>query len=255
MHGDLAADGAQNGLVANRLQGNENAKLADAFAGSIVDVGRDNAVLDFECCRTAQRHVLADGGDRVLDAVGNGLAGCRIGGGADGFNGAVGGERYLGNAANEILERVVAGNEVGFGVEFDNNSLVTHGGDADQTFGSRTARLLVGLCDALGAQPVDRRFHVAIGFSKSLLAVHHACAGFLAQFLHHCGCDFGHCLPLIGSIGQPAEFAVPKFWVMSVPGRTPFETGTISERGMRIPKCCGVSIHRNDGCRSSVTAL
>jgi hypothetical protein len=31
-------------------------------------------------------------------------------------------------------------------------------------------------------------------------------------------------LPLIGSIGQPAEFAVPKFWVMTVPGRTPFET-------------------------------
>ncbi|WP_141682859.1 hypothetical protein [Agrobacterium tumefaciens] len=38
-------------------------------------------------------------------------------------------------------------------------------------------------------------------------------------------------MPLIGSIGQPAEFAVPKFWVMSVPGRTPFETGTISGKG------------------------
>ncbi|CUX21746.1 hypothetical protein AGR3A_Cc260096 [Agrobacterium tomkonis CFBP 6623] len=234
MHGNLAADGVQDSLVAFRLQGNENAELADAVAGSVVDVGRDNAVRNFKRCRAAQRHVFADGGNRVLDAVGNVLAGCRVIGGGNSLNGAVGGEGNLGDTADEVLERVVTGNEVGLGVEFDNNSLVTHGGDADQTFGSRTAGLLVGLCDALGAQPVDRRFHVAIGFSKSLLAVHHACAGFLAQFLHHCGCDFGHCLPLIGSIGQPAEFAVPKFWVMSVPGRTPFETGEDFRKGVCV---------------------
>ncbi|CUX21947.1 hypothetical protein AGR4B_Cc60900 [Agrobacterium tumefaciens str. CFBP 5621] len=231
MHGNLAADRVQNGLVAVRLQGNENAELADAVAGSVVDVGRNNTVRHFECSRAAQRHVFADRRDRVLDAVGNGLAGCRIGRSGNSVNGAVGGEGNLGDTADEVLERIVAGNEVGFGVQLDNNSLVTHGGNADQTFGSRTAGLLVGLCDALGAQPVDRRFHVAIGLSKSLLAVHHACARLLAQFLHHCGCDFGHCLPLIGSIGQPAEFAVPKFWVMTVPGRTPFETGEDFRKG------------------------
>ncbi|CUW86579.1 hypothetical protein AGR2A_Cc110116 [Agrobacterium genomosp. 2 str. CFBP 5494] len=224
MHGNLAADGVENCLVAFRLQRNENAELADAVAGSVVDVGRDNAVRHFQRSGTTQRHVLADRCDRVLDAVRNGLAGCRIDGSGNSVNGAIGGESNLGDAADEVLESVVTGNEVGFRVQLDNDSLVTHGGNADQTFGSRAAGLLVGLRDALGAQPVDRRFHVAIGFSKSLLAVHHACARLFAQFLHHCGCDFGHCVPLIGSIGQPAEFAVPKFWVMTVPGRIPFET-------------------------------
>ncbi len=47
VHGDLAADRRQNGLVADRLQRDQNAELADTVAGSVVDVGRDDAVLDF----------------------------------------------------------------------------------------------------------------------------------------------------------------------------------------------------------------
>ena len=45
---------------------------------------------------------------------------------------------------------------------------------------------------ALGAQPVDRGFHIAVGLGQRLLAVHHAGAGALAKFLHGGGGDLSH---------------------------------------------------------------
>ena len=69
VHGDLAADRGQDFLVAGRLQRNQHAELAEAVAGSVVDVGRDDAVRRLRAERAAaQRHVLADRGDRILDA-------------------------------------------------------------------------------------------------------------------------------------------------------------------------------------------
>ena len=65
-------------------------------------------------------------------------------------------------------------------------------GDADQAFGGGAAGLLGGGGEALGAQPVDRGFHVAVGLGERLLAVHHAGAGALAQFLHSRGRDLSH---------------------------------------------------------------
>src|ERR1700712_4932041 len=113
VHGDLTADGGQDGLVADRLQSDQNAELTDAVAGSVVNVGRNDAVLDFEQGRTTQRHVFADGADRVLDRIRNGLAGCRIDRRADGFYRAVCVQGDGSNAANDILEGIVTGNEVG----------------------------------------------------------------------------------------------------------------------------------------------
>ena len=57
-------------------------------------------------------------------------------------------------------------------------------GDADEALGRRTAGLLGGGSETLGTQPVDGGFHVAIGFRKRLLAIHHPGAGALAEFLH-----------------------------------------------------------------------
>ena len=159
--------------------------------------------------RTAQRHVLADRGDRILDAFSNGLAGCRVVRSGNGLDRTVGANGDVGDAANEVLEGIVAGNEVGFGVDFDDDGLGAVARNADQAFSSGAARLLVGLGDALGAQPVDRGFHVAIGFGEGLLAVHHACAGLFAQFLHHCCSNMLIFLPLVCSAGasrKPARY-------------------------------------------------
>ncbi len=139
MHGNLAANGVQSFLVAGRLQRDENAELAETVSGSVVDVGRDDAVFDRQGNRAAQVHVFADGGDGVLDRVGNGLAGRRVDGSTYGVNGAVGGECYVGNATNHRLEGVVTGNEVGFRVDFDDDGLGAGAGDADEAFGSRAA--------------------------------------------------------------------------------------------------------------------
>ena len=196
MHGDLAADRVEHFLVAVRRQRDENAELADAVAGSVVDVGRDRALRHFEQDRTAQRHVLADGGDRVGDAVLDGLARCRIVRGGNRFDLAVGVKGNSGDAANEILESFVAGNEVGLGIDFDDDSLVATRCNADQAFSRGAARLLLGLGNALGAQPIDRGFHVATGLGQRLLAVHHARAGALAQNLDHFSCNSAHFKPL-----------------------------------------------------------
>src|SRR3546814_12024581 len=45
---------------------------------------------------------------------------------------------------------------------------------------------------ALGAQPVDRGFHVAAAFGQRLLAIHHARAAAVTKLLHGGGGDLGH---------------------------------------------------------------
>ena len=65
-------------------------------------------------------------------------------------------------------------------------------GDGDEALGGDAVGLLGGVGKTLDAQPVDGRFHVASGFGQRLLAIHHASAGFFAQFFHHGGGDFGH---------------------------------------------------------------
>ena len=63
---------------------------------------------------------------------------------------------------------------------------------ADQAFGRDAAGLLGGFRQALLAQPVLRRLHLAIALGERGLAIHHAGAGRLAQFLDHLGRDIRH---------------------------------------------------------------
>ena len=88
-------------------------------------------------------------------------------------------------AFDEALELLIAGDEVGFGIHFHQRAGALPHGDADQAFGGGAAGLLGGLGNALLAQPVDGGFHVAARFVQRGLAVHHACAGLVAQVLHH----------------------------------------------------------------------
>src|SRR3546814_1115928 len=95
------------------------------------------------------------------DLFGDGGA-ARIGGGVQRVDvGDAAGERDLRHVADEALELLVLRNEVGFAVHFDHRAAVAVGGDADEAFGGDAAGLLGGGGEALGAEPVDRRFDVA----------------------------------------------------------------------------------------------
>ena len=99
---------------------------------------------------------------------------------------AAGVDRDLGDHLHEALELIVTRDEVGFGIDLDNDALGARHDRADEAVRRDAIGFLRRLGDALLAQPVDRAFHVAAGRFKRRLAVHHARAGRLAEILDHC---------------------------------------------------------------------
>ena len=104
------------------------------------------------------------------------------------------GERRLGNSGRERLEIVLARNEVRLGVHFDDGGRTAVGRllDRDDTFGGDAAGLLVRLGKARLPHDLGRSLEIAVGFDERLLALHHAGAGALAQFLDEGSGDFSH---------------------------------------------------------------
>src|SRR6185312_1774444 len=100
----------------------------------------------------------------------------------------------VGDHLHEALEKIVARDEIGFGVNLDDDALGALHLDTDQAFGCNPAGFLRGLRQAFLAQPILRRRQVALGLGKGGLAVHHAGAGRLAQLLDHLGADICHSL-------------------------------------------------------------
>ncbi len=198
VHGDLAAQFTDSRLVTSALDGDQNADAADARRHSVMDVGRHGTFGYRQAGRTTQSHILTDGGDQLGHFVSNGAAVFQRGR-RDSFDAVV-----LQAQDSELLgsglEQVIAGDEVGFSVEFDGRSsfasTVFLGSDSDDAFSGDAVSLLGGLGQAFGAQPVDRCFNVAVVFNQRLLAVHHADARTLAKFLHKGGSDLGHVLLL-----------------------------------------------------------
>ena len=94
-------------------------------------------------------------------------------------------ERHLGHHLDQPLEQVVAGDEIGFRIDLDQHALGARDLDGDQALGRDAAGLLGGLGEALLAQPIDGRLHVALGLAERGLAIHHARSGHLAQLLDH----------------------------------------------------------------------
>src|SRR5690606_10817452 len=91
---------------------------------------------------------------------------------------------------DEGLEVVLHGQEVGLGVDFDDDGglvVVSHL-DRDGAFSGNVASLLGGLDRTSGAHVVDGFLDVATGCFKGLFAIHHALAGTLLQLLDH-GCS------------------------------------------------------------------
>ena len=190
MHGQLLAQGGQGSLVAGRFQRDENADLAQAGLDGVVDIAFDHAVADRDQLGATQIHVLADLGNGFAQFGGHAIARARIGHLAQLGDVAIGFESQIGNGADNGLELFVASNEVGFRVHFDNGSLGAGAGNTNQAFSGNAVGLLGGLGEATCAQPVDRCFHIAIGFGQGLLAVHHPDASRVAELLDHSCCDF-----------------------------------------------------------------
>jgi hypothetical protein len=122
MHRDLAGKGARGIRVALGLDGDEHAHLAEIVGHGVVDIGRDAPLSDRKLRRAAEVHVLADRADRVLDRVGADALGrtgiARLG---DRLGRSVGRQRDLGDVAHHLLEGVVAGHEVGLGIDLDHD--------------------------------------------------------------------------------------------------------------------------------------
>ncbi len=146
--------------------------------------------------RASQGHVLADRADHLLDGLGNRRLAASIFGGGELIDIALDLECGSGDGAHHLLEFLIAGDEVGLGVDLDERGLLGVGGKPDQALGRDAAGFLGGLGKPLGPQPIDRDLHVALGLVQCRLAIHHARAGLLAQVLHHgCG-NRRHALPL-----------------------------------------------------------
>ena len=101
----------------------------------------------------------------------------------------------------DLLELLVAGHEIGLGIDLDGDALVAIDGKRDQALGRDTAGLLRGFREALLAQPIDRSFDIGVRFRQCRLAIHHSGAGLFAQLFHQCRRDIRHWLhPSINSI-------------------------------------------------------
>ncbi len=196
MHRHLTAERDERVAGAGRFERDDDADAAEAVGDLAVHVMADGAVRDMQPLRAAQRHVLADRGDGVGDRVGDrAAAGVMRGLDRLGVHRGALVERDREDAAHQSLEVVVAGDEIGFRVHFDDDAEIGLDGDADEAVGGDAAALLGRLGEALLAQPIDGRFDVACGFAQRVLAVHHARAGLLAQVFHQRGGNRGHLRP------------------------------------------------------------
>ena len=188
MHRHLPAKLSQPLRIGSRLHGDQHADLAEARGDAVVHVAGNRPFAHRKLSRAAQVHVLADGRDGVGDRGRDGLTRCEFGTGQslhrDGLI-----DSQSGDAGDQLLELLVARDEIGFGVNLDGGGAGAVGRDADQALCRDAAGLFGGGGQALGAQPIDRGFDIAVGFLQRLLAIHHASAGLLAKRFHIRCCE------------------------------------------------------------------
>ena len=164
MHGELLGQRRELGLVGGGFQRHQHADLAQFGRGRIMDIGRDHAGIDRSA--TVRRTlifspILATSSVSVCCTVrAPCLAASSFSRSPPSFS-----ARSRGRF-DEALELLVAGDEIGFGIDLDQRARAVAHGDAHQTFGGGAAGLLGGLGNALLAQPVDGGFHVAVGFAQ-----------------------------------------------------------------------------------------
>ena len=74
------------------------------------------------------------------------------------------GQYQIAHSAGKCLEPLIAGNEIGLAINFDDGAFIAISGDHDQTFRCHPAGFFGRRRQAFGAQPVDRRLDIACSF-------------------------------------------------------------------------------------------
>ena len=165
----------------------------DADLATEVDVGGDDTtgggiIADI----LAELEVFADFADLCFDRVFDGLLAVCVGEGGFVVSG-LGSRERVGDFTDEGLEAFVFRDEVGFAVDFNEEtgggSAIDAGGD-DAFVGGAVAHF-GGFQDAPLAEELDGGFDVAVGFGEDFFAVHHWGVGFIAEFFDNCGGDHG----------------------------------------------------------------
>ena len=146
----------------------------DAVGAAAVDVCRADALVTDE---TADLDVLLDDQDEVLQSLIDGLAALGLACHQSLDISGVLLHDDLGSLLDEGNELVVLGDEVGLGV--------------DHAHSSNTASLLGSGSQTTLAQDLDCLLEVAVSLGQSLLALHNAAVGLLAQF-HNVLCSNSH---------------------------------------------------------------
>ena len=135
--------------------------------------------------KAADLQILADGQNAVIGHIGDGAVGAGIGASLQSLH--VGGV-LLGDDGSQILnkalENLVLGDEVSLGVDLQNHAHAIDNSGIGNALSGDLASLLDGSSLALFAQPLNGLVKIAVGLGQSLLAVHHAAVGHLAQLLN-----------------------------------------------------------------------
>src|SRR5205085_7557127 len=120
-----------------------------------------------EYCGAAERLVLAYLRDIVGQLLLDGPA-LRILGGAEHLHICAVLKRQRRDVPDEVLELLVLGDEVRLRVDLDNRAALALNGNSDEAFRSGAPSLFGGSRKTLGAEPVDRGSHVAVGLADRL---------------------------------------------------------------------------------------
>ena len=145
-----------------------------------MNVGADDAIGGTQISGAAQIHIFTDFSNHIRQNRSHIFAGYRAGESFQAFNIALDSQSSLGGIFNIILKNIVLGNEVGFGVYFNNRTGIAFYIYGYQTFCGDTAGFFGSGSQAFFAEPVNCLFHIAIGFNQRLFAIQHAGTGGLS---------------------------------------------------------------------------